>query len=125
MASEVISSLDNIKTSATGFDPTNAISQGLNLIVGTVAGVNNAKKQRELQERLAKLTLNQQKELEQRLQDTQSEIQRLDIMYRTFAVLENQKLIDSRKNKQLTLFYFLGAGSLILVGMAIVYKMRK
>lgn len=108
-----------------GFDPSSLISQGLNLAVGTIAGVSNAKKQRELQEKLAKLSLKQQKELEERLQDTQSEIQRLNIMYQTFAVLENQKLVDSRKDKQLTLFYFLGGGALLLVGMAIVYKMRK
>ncbi len=112
-------------SSGGGFDASSLISQGLNLAVGTIAGVSNAKKQRELQEKLAKLSLKQQKELEERLQDTQSEIQRLNIMYQTFAVLENQKLVDSRKDKQLTLFYFLGGGALLLVGMAIVYKMRK
>ena len=59
------------------------------------------------------------------MQDVGSEIARLNIMYQTFAVLENQKLVDSRKNKQLTLFYFLGGGSLLLVGMAIIFKRNK
>jgi TolA-binding protein len=115
-----------VTTTATkGFDPTQAIGAGLNLIVGTIAGVQDAKKNRELQEKLSKMSLEQQKELEQRLQDANTQIARLNIMYQTFAVLENQKLIDSRKNKQLTLFYFLGGGAMLLVGMAIIFKRKK
>lgn len=112
-------------TGAKGSGLTDAIGMGLNLIVGTISSVQNAKKNRELQEKLGKMSLQQQKELEERLQDANTQIARLNIMYQTFAVLENQKLIDERKNKQLTLFYFLGGGSMLLVAMAIIYKMRK
>ena len=108
-----------------GFDPTNAISMGLDLIVGTVFAVQDAKKNRELQEKLGKMSLEQQKELELKLQETNSQIARLTIMYKTFAVLENQKLIDSRKNKQLTLLAVLGGGVLVLTAMAIFYKKNK
>ena len=107
-----------------GFDPTNAISMGLDLIVGTVFAVNDAKKNRELQEKLGRMSLAQQKELEEKLQETNSQLARLDIMYKTFAVLENQKLVDSRKNKQLTILAVLGGGVLVLVGMAIFYKKK-
>ena len=108
-----------------GFDPTNAVAMGLDLIVGTVFAVNDAKKNRELQEKLGKMSLKQQKELEEKLQETNSQLARLDIMYKTFAVLENQKLVDARKNKQLTLLAVLGGGVLVLVGMAIFYKKGK
>jgi predicted ABC-class ATPase len=101
------------------------IAQGVQVLVGLVSSSISAKKNRELQEQLAKLSLKQQKELTERLQDVTSDVDRLRIMYKTFAVLENQKLIDSRKDKQLTLFYFLGGGSLLLVGMAIIFKRRK
>jgi len=115
-----------VTTTATkGFDPTQAIGAGLNLIVGTLAGLSDAKKNRELQEKLSKMSLQQQRELEERLQDANTQIARLNIMYQTFAVLENQKLVDERKNKQLRLFYFLGGGSMLLVAMAIIYNMRK
>ena len=107
-----------------GFDPTNAISMGLDLIVGTVFAVNDAKKNRELQEKLGRMSLAQQKELEEKLQETNSQLARLDIMYKTFAVLENQKLVDSRKNKQLTLLAVLGGGVLVLTAMAIFYKKK-
>jgi hypothetical protein len=105
-----------------GFDPTNAIGLGLDLIVGTITATQDAKKMRELQEKLGKMSLEQQKELEIRLQDAKSQIARLDIMYKTFAVLEGQKLVDARKGKQLILLSILGGGTLILVGLAILKK---
>lgn len=113
-----------VKTPKKGFDTTKAVAMGFDLIVGTLFAVNDAKKNRELQERLAKLSLQQQKELEEKLQESNSQLARLDIMYKTFAVLENQKLIDARKNKQLTLLGVLGGGVLVLVGMAIFYKKK-
>jgi len=108
-----------------GSDSADLIVKGAQVIIGLVASSITAQKNRELQEKLAKLTLKQQKELTERMQDANTEIARLNIMYQTFAVLENQKLVDSRKSKQLTLFYFLGGGSLLLVGMAIIFKRKK
>ena len=113
------------KSGSIGFDPTSAVSQGLNVIVGTIAQVSDAKKNREMQEKLAKLSLKQQQQLETRLQDARNQIDRLNIMYRTFAVMENDKLVNETTNRRLTLFYFLGGGALLLVGMAIVFKNRK
>ena len=101
------------------------IVEGAKIIIGFVSNSITAQKNRELQEKLATLTLKQQKELTERMQDANTEIERLNIMYQTFAVLENQKLVDSRKSKQLTLFYFLGGGSLLLVGLTIIFKRKK
>tara|TARA_R110001592_G_scaffold30956_1_gene109966 strand:- start:192 stop:572 length:381 start_codon:yes stop_codon:yes gene_type:complete len=112
-------------TAPSGGGGADLIAQGVQVLVGLVSSSISAKKNRELQEQLAKLSLKQQKELTERLQDVTSDVDRLRIMYQTFAVLENQKLIDSRKDKQLTLFYFLGGGSLLLVGMAIIFKRKK
>lgn len=111
-------------STATKFDPTQAISMGLNLIVGTIASQSDAKKNRALQENLAKLSLEQAKDLEKRLQDVNSDTERLRIMYQTFAVLENQKLVDSRKNKQLILLGILGGGILLLIGLGMYYKRK-
>jgi hypothetical protein len=109
---------------ATKFDPTQAISMGLNILVGTIASQSDAKKRRQLEESLAKLSLAQQKELNTRMQDVQSDTARLGIMYQTFAVLENQKLVDSRKNKQLIVLGILGGGILLLVGLGMYYKRK-
>lgn len=106
------------------FDPTALISLGFDLIVGTVAGVQNAKKQRELEEKIAKLSLEQQKELELALSEAQNETMRISVMYQTFAVLQNQKMVDEQKTKRLILLGILGGGVLLLVGLAIIYKRR-
>ena len=111
-------------TTQGGGGTTDLISMGVNTIIGLVAGGIDAKKNRELQEKLAKLSLKQQKELEEKMLATQSELERLNIMYKTFAVLENQKLLDARKGKQLTLLAVLGGGVLVLTAMAIFYKRK-
>ena len=101
------------------------IALGVSTILNLVSGSVNERKMRELQEKLAKLSLKQQKELEEKMLEAQSETKRLEIMYQTFAIINNQKLYDERKAKQLTLYYVLGLGSLLLVGMAIYYKGTK
>jgi len=100
------------------------IAMGVQIISGLVMGAVEGKKMRQLQEKLAKLSLEQQKELEEKMLATQDSLERLNIMYKTFAVLENQKLLDARKDKQLTLLYFLGGGVLLLTAMAIFYKRK-
>jgi hypothetical protein len=106
------------------FDPTALASMGFDMILGTLVGISEAKKQRELQEKIAKMSLKQQKELEENLLQAQTQLERQRIMYQTFAVLENSKLVDARKNKQLTLLSVLGGGTLLLIGMAIFYKRK-
>lgn len=106
------------------FDPTALASMGFDMILGTLVGISEAKKQRELQEKIATMSLKQQKELEENLLQAQTQLERQRIMYQTFAVLENSKLVDARKNKQLTLLSVLGGGTLLLVGMAIFYKRK-
>jgi len=107
------------------FDTKGLIGMGLNLVVGTLVGMNDAKKMRQLQERLAKMSLAQAKEMEKLMLEAKSDIARQSIMYKTFAVLEEQKLVDDRKNKQLTLLAFMGGGVLVLIGMAIVFKRKR
>lgn len=107
------------------FDAQGAITQTIDIAVKAVSASQQAKKQLELQEKLGRLSLKQKKLLESRLQDVQSDIERMRIMYQTFAVMENDKLISETTNRKLTLFYFLGGGALLLVGMAIVFKNRK
>ena len=107
-----------------GSGTTDLIAMGVSTIIGLVSGGISAKKNRELQEKLGKLSLKQQKELEEKMLATKSELERLNIMYKTFAVLENQKLLDSRKGKQLTLLAVLGGGVLLLTAMAIFYKRK-
>jgi len=109
---------------ASGGGKGDLIMMGVQVLSGLVMGAVENKKMRQLQEKLAKLSLAQQKELEEKMLATQSQIERLSIMYKTFAVLENQKLLDARKGKQLTLLAVLGGGVLVLTALAIFYKKK-
>ena len=100
------------------------IGMGVQVITSLVAGSISAKKNRELQEKLAKLSLDQQKELQEKMMASSSETERLAIMYQTFAGIEGQKLNDSRKNKQLIALSVFGGGILVLVGMSIIFKRK-
>ena len=83
-----------------GFDPSSFISMGFDLIGGTLMGISEGKKNRELAEKLQKLSLKQQRELEERLQNIQGEVARQTAMYEAVAVVEKAKLVDSQKTKQ-------------------------
>ena len=71
-----------------GFDPSSFISMGFDLIGGTLMGISEGKKNRELAEKLQKLSLKQQRELEERLQNIQGEVARQTAMYEAVAVVE-------------------------------------
>ncbi len=107
-----------------GFDPSGFISMGFDLIGGTLMGISEGKKNRELAEKLQKLSLKQQRELEERLQNIQGEVARQTAMYEAVAVVEKAKLVDSQKTKQKILLGVLGMGVIVLVGMAIVFKRK-
>ena len=62
------------------FDPTALASMGFDMILGTLVGISEAKKQRELQEKIAKMSLKQQKELEENLLQAQTQLERQRIM---------------------------------------------
>jgi hypothetical protein len=122
---EVYKNVSGEQLGQDGFDPTALASMGLNVVVGTLVGVRDAKKMRQLQEKLSTMSLAQAKEMESLMIKAQSDTDRLKIMYQTFAVLENQNMIDDRKNKQLTLLAVMGGGVLLLIGLGIFFKKRK
>ena len=76
--------------------------------VGTIASSvitsafakSDAKKQRELIEKLEKLALAQQKELQIRLQDVQGELAKQEIIYKYLAVQKNDEALAKIKSKR-------------------------
>ena len=73
-----------------------------------------AKKVRQLQEELAKLSLAQQKQLEERLQDVQSETERQGMIYQFLAVQNNNEMLNRVQTKRYTSYIVLGVGVTIL-----------
>ena len=92
-------------------------------IIGGAFAKEEAGKQRELAERLAKLSLEQQKEIEQRFQNIQSEIQRQNLVYQYLAVQQHNEALLRIQNKRYTSYAILGVGAFALI--FVMFKLAK
>jgi len=96
------------------------------LVSGVVGGLfaqGEARKGRELQKQLSKLSLAQQKELEERLQDVTAETERQSLVYQFLAVQNNNEMINRVQSKKYTSYIVLGVGVTILA--LVVFKLSK
>jgi hypothetical protein len=99
---------------------------GGSLISGVVGGLfakGEAKKGRELQKELEKLSLAQQKQLEERLQDVKAETERQALVYQFLAVQNNNEMLNKIQSKRYTSYIVLGVGVTILA--LVVLKLAK
>ena len=92
-------------------------------VVGGLFAKGEAKKGRQLQEQLAKLSLAQQKELEQRLQDVRAETERQSLVYQYLAVQNNNEMLNRIQSKKYTSYIVLGVGVTILA--VVILKLSK
>ena len=106
---------------STGGDSGSA-GAGVGAVIGAVigsatsyfGGKEQGRMNRDLQKQLAKLTLEQQKELEIRLQDSKSEAERLALAYQFLAVQRNNESLNKIQAKRYTSYIVLGVGVTIL-----------
>ena len=92
-------------------------------VVGGLFAKGEAKKARQLQEQLAKLSLAQQKELEERLQDVKAETERQSLVYQYLAVQNNNEMLNRIQSKKYTSYIVLGVGVTILA--VVILKLSK
>ena len=83
-------------------------------VVGGMFAKGEAEAGRKLQEQLQKLSLAQQKELEERLQDVKAETERQSLVYQFLAVQNNNEMINRVQSKKYTSYIVLGVGATIL-----------
>lgn len=87
------------------------------IISGVISGMfakGENKKALALQEELTKLSLAQQKQLEERLQDVQSETERQGMVYQFLAVQNNNEMLNRVQGKRYTSYIVLGVGIMLL-----------
>jgi len=117
------STMADAPSSGGGFDPTALIGMGISTITGLISSAKSASDQKKLQAKLAKLSLAQQKELEIRLQNLQSDVAKMDLLYKALAV-DKDRIATADLNKQ----KFIGIGIFgisIVVLSIVIYKSRK
>jgi len=96
------------------------------LISGVIGGLfakGEAKKARELQKELEKLSLAQQKQLEERLQDVKAETERQSLVFQFLAVQNNNEMLNKIQSKRYTSYIVLGVGVTILA--VVILKLSK
>jgi hypothetical protein len=95
-----------------------AIGQIGGVLIGSLAGyfggAEQGRKNRDLMNDLAQLSLAQQKQLEERLQDSKTETERIALAYKFLAVERNNEALNKIKGKRYTSYIVLGVGVTIL-----------
>lgn len=100
-------------------------------LIGQVAGAfitssyakADARKQRELEEQLAKLDLAQQKELTERMQNVQGEVAKRAEYYKFLAEQNKNEMFNRIQGKRFTSYIVLGVGVMVLA--FVVLKLSK
>jgi len=87
-------------------------------VIGGYFAKGEAEKGRALQEEIVKLSLAQQKLLEERLQDVQSETERQGMVFQFLAVQNNNEMLNRIQSKRYTSYIVLGVGALVFVKLA-------
>jgi hypothetical protein len=109
---------------STGADIGGALAGGIiSSVIGGLFASGEQDKARKLQEKLTKLSLAQQKQLEERLQDVKSETERQSFIYQYLAVQNNNEMLNRIKSKRYTSYIVLGVGVTILA--LVVLKLSK
>ena len=85
----------------------------------------DAKKQRELEEELSKLSLEQQKELETNLKNVQGELDKQKLVYKYLEIKNKENSLNLIKSKRKKLYIILGAGIFLFAGVLTLLSKKK
>lgn len=101
------------------------VGAAISSIIGGAFAKADAKKQRDLEEELAKLSLDQQKEIAIHLQDVQGELEKQKYVYQYLAVKNNQEVLGKIQSKRYTSYIVLGFGIAFLATVVILLSKKK
>ena len=97
-------------------------------VVGALGGIffasKDAKERRQLEEKIAKLTLDQQKELATKQLEVQTDLEKMRILYQYLAVVKNNDALAVLDKKKYTSYIILGTG-LIALGIVIIIARKQ
>tara|TARA_R110000850_G_scaffold87677_6_gene188483 strand:- start:185 stop:514 length:330 start_codon:yes stop_codon:yes gene_type:complete len=101
----------------------NLIGAGFTAILGTLSSIKEAKNQRELQEKIIRMSLAQKRELEIRMQDAQTAVARQKILFEALAVDKHHALIRETSREKSVSLVVVGIGAILLA--VIIYQARR
>ena len=108
-----------------GFDVGNLAGTLISTFLGIGFAKNDAKKQRQLQEKIANMSLENQQAIANRLAEAQTNIEKQRIAFQILALENNANLVrelEGEKNKSLIV---LGVGAIALAVVIVLAKFKK
>lgn len=103
----------------------NLIGVGISTVGGLILAGNDASARRRLEEKIAKLTLAQQKELEIRLQNSKTDIEKMQILYQALAMDKNRDALSKLNQEKYTGIAIFGVSLILLSIVIIIVKQHK
>jgi aspartyl/asparaginyl-tRNA synthetase len=120
----VFSTNPNAGASA-GFDPTGLIAMGFSTISSLVMANKEKSEQKKLQEKINKLSIAQRLELEKKLNQSKSQNEQMEILYKTLNVVKHNAVLSSLNKEKTTGIIILGIGFIILTTFIVIKKSKK
>ena len=101
------------------------IGVGISTVGSLIIASNDANERRKLEEKIAKLTLAQQKELEIRLQNSKTDIEKMQILYQALAMDKNRDALSKLNQEKYTGIAIFGVSLILLSIVIIIVKQHK
>ena len=116
---------EKLNNAKKGFSATDVAGQLIGTFIQIGFAQNDAKKQRQLQEKITQMSLENQLQIQKKLAEAQTDVERQRIAFQILALEKNEALVlklEKDKNKSLI---FLGGGAITLALVIILVKLKK
>jgi NADH/NAD ratio-sensing transcriptional regulator Rex len=107
------------------FDPYSLAGQLIGTFIQIGFAKDNAKQQRELQEKIAKLSLESQENIAKALANAQTSIEKQRIGFQILSLEKNEVLLRDLQKDKTTSLIFVGLGTLALAVVIFLVKIKK
>lgn len=112
-------------TTSSGFDPTGLIAMGFSTISSLVMANKEKSEQKKLQEKINKLSTAQKLELEKKLNQSKSQNEQMEILYKTLNVVKHNAVLSSLNKEKKIGIIILGIGFIILTTFIVIKNSKK
>ena len=107
------------------FDPYSLAGQLIGTFISIGFAKNNAKEQRKLQEKIAKMSLESQENIARALANAQTDIEKQRIGFQILALEKNEVLLRDLQKDKTTSLIFVGMGAVALAVVIFLAKRKK
>jgi hypothetical protein len=116
---------DVVSNTKKGFSTTDVAGQLIGTFIQIGFAQNDAKKQRQLQEKIAQMSLENQLQIQKKLAEAQTDIERQRIAFQILALEKNEALVEKLEKDKNKSLIFLGVGVILLTIVVVLVKRKK